>query len=293
MKKFSLILILSGIFLVSCQKDISWDPSVTQGGGNTDTTGTGGNNSGSLLVKTVSVQNSESYTTTYTYTADKKIDVINTTGTSGGLDVGNYRRFYRDATGRITRIATKVPPQSGIEVDTVFMNVHYPDAATFNYDYTVQKISLSGFDIYDSTTYTYNANNQVTEGYTHQYNPILGPVQDLRSVYSYDASGNLIKIEGYNNATGNMELTVTFDLEYDNKTNPAAFDKQEMLVSGGNPGSSKNNVTVMTFKDVAGNEPEQIINNVYTFGSNGLPSKVVATDQSGFNPVTTTTFYYQ
>jgi hypothetical protein len=202
-------------------------------------------------------------------------------------------RFYRDATGRIIRIATKIPPQNGIQTDTVFMNVHYPNATTFNYDYTVQKISLSGFDVYDSTTYTYNSNNQISESYTHQYNPILGPVQDLRAVYSYDAVGNLKKIEGYNNASGPMELTATFDLAYDNKTNPLAVDKQEFLVSGGNPGSSKNNIIVTTFTDVTGNEEPQVINSVYTFGSNELPSKVVSTDQSGANPITTTSFYYQ
>jgi hypothetical protein len=218
---------------------------------------------------------------------------MNTTGTSGGLSVDNYRRFYRDAAGRIIRIATKIPPQNGIETDTVFMNVHYPNASTFNYDYTVQKISVSGFDVYDSTTYTYNNNNQITEGYTHQYNPILGPVQDLRAVYSYDASGNLVKMEGYNNASGQMELVSTFNLEYDDKTNPLAFDKQGLLVTAGTPNTSKNNVTVMTFTDVATNEDSQVLNFAYTYGSNGLPSKVIQTDQSGSNPVTTTTFYYQ
>ena len=281
MKKFTLFLLLSNIFLVSCQKDVALDP------------GTPGGSDNLLLVKTVSVQNNESYTTTYSYTADKKIEIINITGTSGGLSVDNYRRFYRDAAGRIIRIAIKIPPQNGIETDTVFMDVHYPNATTFNYDYTVQKISVSGFDVYDSTTYTYNSNNQITEGYTHQYNPILGPVQDLRFVYSYDAAGNLVKLEGYNNASGPMELVVTFNLGYDDKTNPLAFDKQEFLVTGGNPGSSKNNVTVITFTDVAGNGDPQIINYAYTFGSNGLPSKVVTTDQSGSNPVITTTFYYQ
>ncbi len=281
MKKFTLFLLLSNIFLVSCQKDVALDP------------GTPGGSDNLLLVKTVSVQNNESYTTTYSYTADKKIEIINITGTSGGLSVDNYRRFYRDAAGRIIRIAIKIPPQNGIETDTVFMDVHYPNATTFNYDYTVQKISVSGFDVYDSTTYTYNSNNQITEGYTHQYNPILGPVQDLRFVYSYDAAGNLVKLEGYNNASGPMELVVTFNLGYDDKTNPLAFDKQEFLVTGGNPGSSKNNVTVITFTDVAGNGDPQVINYAYTFGSNGLPSKVVTTDQSGSNPVITTTFYYQ
>lgn len=277
MKNYPLFLIILSLFLVSCQKEDSYPPL----------------SSGDLLIKSVSVANGETSTTNYAYTPDGKIDVINMTGTSGGLSLGNYRKFYRDATGRIIRIAQKVPPQSGIEVDTIFTNVYYPDATTFNYHYTVMKLAVSGFEVNDSTIYTYNSNNQVTEGYTYQVSPIFGPVQDVRALYSYDASGNMIKIQGYNNASGTMELSVTFDMEYDDKTNPLAFDPQIMLITGGAPGSSGNNVIVARFKDV--NNPDtQTITNTYTFGANGLPVTLVSADDAdGTVTNTTTTFYYQ
>src|SRR3954469_19566685 len=97
MKKLTLFLIPGIICLVSCQKAVSWDPG-TLPGGSIDTLP--GNNSGLLLVKTVSVQNNETMTTTYSYTADKKIEIINITGTSGGLSVDNYREILPGCYGK-------------------------------------------------------------------------------------------------------------------------------------------------------------------------------------------------
>jgi len=277
MKNFSLFLFPAIVLLASCQKEDTYPPL--------------GNNSGTLLIKSVAVQNGETSTTTYSYTSDNKIDVISTVGTSGGIDIGDYRRFYRDANGRIVKIAHKVPPQSGIEVDTAFTYVYYPNATTLNYNNTVMKLSVAGFDVNDSTLYTYNGNNQITEGYTYESSPLFGLVQEIRAVYTYDAAGNVTKMEGYNNATGTMQLAATFDLEYDDKTNPLAFNQEVVLITGGAPGSSKNNVTVIKFKDV-NNANTQTITNTYTYGANGLPEKMVSVDDSD-NSTTTATFYYQ
>jgi hypothetical protein len=67
-------------------------------------------------------------------------------------------------------------------------------------------------------------------------------------LYTYDASGNLTKLEGYNNTSGTMQLASTFDITYDDKTNPLSFDTQMMLISGGAPGSSVNNPIVINLK---------------------------------------------
>jgi hypothetical protein len=277
MRNLLLLLVFSSLFLISCQKEDTYPPL----------------DSGTLLIKSVSVANGETTTTTYAYTTDGKVDVINMTGTSGGISVGNYRKFYRDAAGRIIRIAEKVPPQSGIEVDTIFTYVHYPNATTFNYDYTVQNINVDVYEINDSTLFTYNSNNQVTQGYTYQTSTIFGPFQEIKTLYTYDAAGNVIKIEGYNDASGTMELSVTFNIEYDNKTNPLAFDQQAGLLSGGGFTSSVNNPTVVKFKAVE-NPETQTITNTYTFGANGLPETLVSADDvDGTVTNTTTTFYYQ
>lgn len=277
MKNYALFLLISIAFFTSCSKEDTYPPL----------------SSGDLLVRSVSVANGETTTTTYTYTPDGKIDAINMTGTSGGINVGNYRKFYRDAAGRIIRIAEKVPPQSGIEVDTVFTYVHYPNATTFNYDYTVQNINVDVYEINDSTLITYNSNNQITQSYTYQTSTIFGPFQEIKTLYTYDAAGNATKIEGYNDASGTMELSVIFNIEYDNKTNPLAFDQQASLLSGGGFTASVNNPVVIRFTDAA-NPGVQTITNTYTFGANGLPETLLSADDvDGTVTNTTTTFYYE
>jgi len=278
MKNFPLFLVVTSLFFASCQKEDVYPPL---------------SGSNAKLLKSVSVSDAETSTTTYTYTSDGKIDVINMTGTSGGMDIGNYRKFYRDANGRIIRIAEKFPPQNSIEADTVYTYVHYPDATTLNYDYTVQKIIVDVYEVNDSSLLTYNSNNQVIENYTYQTSTIFSPSQEIKIHYTYDAAGNATKIELYSNSTGAMELSSTFDVTYDDKTNPLLIDDQIMLISGGVPGSSANNVIVVKFKDVA-NPDTQTITNTYTYGTNGLPEKLVADDDfDGSITTTTTTFFYE
>lgn len=292
MKQFPLFLVLCLVMLSACQKDIDLVlPEDGNGGGGTDTTGTGGNTSGALLVRSVSISNGESFTTNYSYTANKKIEVIDMAGISGGIDAGNYRRFYRDAAGRIIRIANKVPPQGGIAIDTSFTYVYYPDATTLQYSYTVQTLSIAGFEVTDSVLYTYNNAKQITEQYDYQLSPLFGIVQESKTVYTYDAAGNLATITGYNNITGTMEVVSTFQLQYDTKTNPMGTDAQSALINGGSPGASPNNVTQLRFSDVT-NATEQLINISYTYGSNGFPATAVQQDVSS-NSVANITFYYQ
>ncbi|CAN5704003.1 hypothetical protein BH10BAC2_BH10BAC2_42780 [soil metagenome] len=279
MRNFAFVLMLGSLLFASCQKEDTYPPL--------------GNNSGTLLIKSVSVANGETTTTTYAYTTDGKIDVINMTGTSGGISVGNYRKFYRDATGRIISIAEKVSPQSGIEVDTVFTYVHYPNATTFNYDYTVQNINVDVYEINDSTLITYNSNNQITQGYTYQTSTIFGPFQEIKTLYTYDAVGNVIKIEGYNDASGTMELSITLNIAYDDKTNPLAFDQQASLLSGRGFTASVNNPILIKFTDAA-SPGIQTITNTYTFRADGLPETLLSADDvDGTVANTTTTFYYQ
>jgi hypothetical protein len=273
MKKISLLPLLCILFFVSCQKEDTYPPLT-----------------GEKLVRSVSTSNGETTTTNYTYTSTGLIDAVNTTGASDGETADHYEKYYRDATGRIIRIAQKVPAQQGIEIDTVYTSVHYPDASTFNYDYNVQKIEVAGYTINDSTLFTYNSSNQITESYTYETSDLFNS-QEIRSIYMYDAAGNIIKIEGYTNATGTMELSATFDIQYDDKTNPLSFDRQIMLITGGTFTGSKNNPILVKFK-ASDNPDTQTITNTYTFGSNSLPQTLTTQDDLD-NSTTTTTFYYE
>lgn len=273
MRKLSLIPLLGALCFASCQKSDVYPPL-----------------SGEKLVKSISTSNGETSTTTYSYTTNGLIDAINTTGTSDGESADHYEKYYRDDLGRIIRIAQKVPAQQGIEIDTVYTYIHYPDASTFNYDYKIQNIEIEGYTYNDSTIYTYNSSNQITQSYTYQTGTILDP-QEVKTIYTYDGTGNIIKIEGYNNANGPMELSATFDIQYDDKTNPLSFDRQILLITGGTFTGSKNNPIIVKFKAVE-NPDTQTISNTYTFGTNNLPQTLITQDDSD-GTTTTTTFYYE
>jgi len=291
MRKFSLFLFLRIVLFTSCQKEISWDllPPVTPPTDSTDTVPT--NPDGTLLVKSVSVENGETYTVDYSYDADKRIEVMRTTGIINGIDAGEYRRFYRDAIGRIVRIAIKIPDQAGESIDTIFTDVHYPNSTSFNYDYTVRKYEAFGLEIGDSAVYTYNASNQITEYYDYQTSGSIGILQTSKIVHTYDASGNITSMDQYNDISGSSELVQTIAMEYDDKTNPLSLDKQPLLVSLGNPGTSHNNLVVIKF--IIPGQPDVINNISYTYLSNGYPSVITQVDITDNNATTVTTMYYR
>lgn len=276
MKNYSLILILTVLFFSSCSKEDSY-PSLP---------------GGKKLVRSVATSEGGTTTTTYAYTSDGKLDAIATSGTSAGIPTDSYSRYYRDGAGRIIKIATKVPVSSGSDMDTVYKFVHYPDASTFNYDYTVQEFTIQGFGFTDSTVYTFNGSGQVTESYTYQKSGFFDD-QEIKMVYTYDGAGNLSRLDGYNNASGPLQLSNTFEITYDDKTNPLSLDPQITLITGAAPGSSGNNPILVKFTDV--NNPDaQTITNTYTYNADGLPETMVSGDLfDGVTTVTTTTFYYE
>ena len=81
-----LLLIITILFLVSCQKEINWS---TNGGSGTISPG-------NLLVKSVAKNGPESVVTDYTYNTNKKIVNEKITGISQGINAGNEVRYYRD-----------------------------------------------------------------------------------------------------------------------------------------------------------------------------------------------------
>ena len=95
------------------------------------------------------------------------------------------------------------------------------------------KFSVLAFYSYGVKIFTYNSNNQLTEGYDYQTSASVIDIQESKYNYAYDAAGNVTTITGYNNASGTMQLVSTFTMEYDNKINPLGNQKQTFLISGG------------------------------------------------------------
>src|SRR6476646_3664776 len=140
MKKLLTALPLMALILFSCQKEVNFDDITDPGNGG----GTAPGTTGDLLIKSVAVTGTETITTIYGYDGQKRLETSVMEGSSGGMKIHNYTKYIKDASGRISQILQKVD-QDGMSSDTAVNFIHYPDATTLEYDYSVNHISMMGF----------------------------------------------------------------------------------------------------------------------------------------------------
>lgn len=298
------------VLLASCQKEIGLDPNSPAGigsGSGTGSTGNGSNSGGStgsgLLVKTVAVSGTETQTTLYGYDAQKRLETITLSGTSGGLSVDSYQKFVRDGAGRIVKVLQKIADPPGATADTSVKTYRYPDATTLNFDYSFQEqhVTMSGIDMgtVDSCVYTYTSGRMASYR-DYMFSSLLpGTVQmNSRWDFTYDASNRVTGMKVYNDA-GNpggpltlfADYVHTYSLTTVNGLYASASGAQNFALNG-SPGtgagiltktvitSSATNVTLtFTFVAGTGNKP-----------TSGTSTAVVSGQP---NQTTNYTFYYQ
>jgi YD repeat-containing protein len=183
MKRSLLFLPILAIILYSCQKEIDFGTGGSGGGGTT---------TGNRLVKTVSKTTSDSVITIYTYNGAGKLINVKTTGMSGGIDVSNEFKYYRNSSGIITRTVQINPNLVLVGIDSVITTVHY-NTSTAKYTSDVFSLSLFGFSVDDSSAHVYDASGKLIRTDEYQAIPALGQPYELtlKSMYTYDAAGNV------------------------------------------------------------------------------------------------------
>jgi len=283
------------LLVTSCQKEISFDSPADPNGGS------GGGTSGDLLVKVVAVTGSETLTTLYTYDSQKRLETETMDGSTGGLTMHNYRKFIRDASGRVSRILQKLD-QNGIASDTSVNNIHYPNATTMEYDYSLTTISLGGFSAIDSSVYSFSG-GKLLNTVSYLSTPLLGlpPIVSTKYEFTYDASGrvSILKIYATLSPTGigsltpivNETFTYGSSVNYLWSTNNGA---QNYWLTG-MPNAVNNAVTKLQIDDLTDPSNSTTINSTYVLGAGGKPTsaKVTVTNASGPGQVTNYTFFYQ
>ena len=205
----------------SCQKEVSIDQS-TNNGGTGGGSGTGSGNGSGLLVKTVAVTGSETQTTLYTYDSQKRLETMTITGVAGGMPVNSYHKFIRDNAGRIVKVLQKIETMPGVSVDTAVKTFHYPDATTFNYDYTVHVMTMDmgGISIgtIDSAVYHYSG-NKMTSYDQYMFSTMMPGMVMANSKYdfTYDATDRVTVMKMYSDAAnpgGTMDLEMEWKYTY-------------------------------------------------------------------------------
>jgi hypothetical protein len=285
MKRQVLIFSVLIVILISCQKEIDLAPG--NGGG-------GGGTTGNRLIKTVSKTATDSVITIYTYNSSGKVINVKSTGMSGGQDMGNEYRYYRNGSGIITRTVQINPNLIVAGIDSVTTIVNYNTSAS-RYTSNVFSLSLFGFTVNDSSVHVYDASGKLIRNDEYQAIPLLGQPYELslKTMYTYDVSGNVKQMDIYSHdvTTGADDLVSTVKYTFDTKT--AAISYGADAIGIGQPDLvSVNNVIKAEIIDVSDPTNNRTLDNTYIYNSSNRP----ATGTSTLTPpgtVNNLSFFYQ
>lgn len=276
---------LASIFLFSCQKEVDYANGNNNSGG-----GGGGGAQGTTLVKTVSKNGSDSVVTVYTYNGNKKLINEKITGKSQGIDVSNEYKYYRNASGIITRYVQINADLVAQGIDSVTTIVNY-NSSSSRYTSTVSTITYSGFTVLDSTVFLYDAGGKVIESDLYLGIPLLGGY-DLAVKFKYMyANGNISQYDIYDLTSGTEEHIATTKYTFDAKTSPIIFNNEAFAI--GHPDwVSVNNATKVELLDLTDPTNNYTIAIAYAYNSANRPATSVNTTTPG-NIVDNVTYYYQ
>lgn len=189
--------------------------------------GTGQGSPGTVLIKTVTVNaasGSDSVIFEYGYDASGRLITYSSIlQTLTPPYMTDYTRYYRDNTERIYKIA-EITNQlvNGIPSDTVFTFVIY-FASTTRLGYAIRQQPIGGEMIYDSSTFMYDGGGNLIRTTDYSY-PVSSPdsINSSYHTWSWDNNHDLTEIDLYNDPgnTGNGQLNLTYQFNYDSKTNP-------------------------------------------------------------------------
>lgn len=284
MKKILFAFPLVAIILFSCQKEINF---LGSGGG-------GGGATGNRLVKTVSKTVTDSFTTIYTYNSSNRLINVKITGMSGGQNVGNEYKYYRNSSGIITRRVQINPNFIPLGIDSVITIVHY-NTSTSKYTSAVFSLSLSGFAISDSAVHVYDVSGKLIRTDEYQAILTLGLPYELsfKTMYTYDAAGNIKQLDliSHDPTTGADDLISTIKYSFDTKTAAVNYGADAIGVGQADL-ASVNNIIKADIIDVTDPANNLTFDYTYTYNSSNRPVSGTSTQTPG-GAVSNLSFYYQ
>jgi hypothetical protein len=230
---------------------------------------------GTILEKTISVENGDSTIGTYTYDGNNRMITYSFVSkrTSGSVDTIKGS-LTRDASGRITQ--------------EYWVEVGYPSSTTnITYYGTTSQIKTkvtnhSGLG-FDSSYYVYNGGNIMVYGF---YKSSVGPWTSQNRTEWIIQNGNVTAIKDYDLSTGNVEGTNT--ITWDTKKPAYQQTPEESLITGFIDFGLNNNMlsSIDVWPSTPANNESTSIS--YTYTSNDQPATATAVA----NPGGTTTIKY-
>ena len=274
MRIATLITALS-LFLVSCQKEIDWSSGMES----------------ALLIKMTQKTGSDSAVINFTYDGSKRLIMEKTVGMSQGINVGNELKIVRNGSGIITKTIQKSEAFITAGIDSVETIYHY-NTTTNRYTAAVFQITLFGFTVTDSATFTYDGNGNIITAEHFQQLPPLPYFQSLKQEYTYSA-GNLVQMKQsvYDPPGGMYELISTFNYTYDSKKSPLIIGK-EAIVLNRTGFFGNNNATRAAFIDATDPANNFTTDFDYSYDLSSKPLTAVST-MTPPGTVSNITYFYQ
>jgi hypothetical protein len=273
------MLLLMGMFIASCQKEIDW--------------GVGGASANQLLVKVVAKSGANDSTiTTYTYNAQRKLIREVVVALTGGTAVQAELIITRNSAGMITQSVLKSPDLAATGIDSILTRYYLSNN---RYASGVFTLNLMGLSFTDSAVYSYDANERIISDQhllKSSLFPLPIPIPILKNVYTYSADGkNLMKQEQSAPSTPGGPLAPVSSQTYtfDTKTNPLILLNEAIILTRPD-WFNANNVLTNQFASVADPTQNFTLDNTYRYNAANKPDSLFSI-RGG--QLTTSKFFYQ
>lgn len=287
---FYLLLLCVATTYIACSKNVGADPTPPP---NTPVDSNVTVLKPGLLIKTVNIGSvaTDSAVTVYDYDKNGLVTMDMTTfyhnSSSPATSVQAGRRYYRDALGRIARIAAKELADPPYHADTVYSSVTYQDATGSKVSFVINSRVINSKTIYDSTVYSYDTGDNLAKItlYVSGDWPAVAATLQHYELWEYNQTADPIKYQYYQELStpGVFELIWQYDFEYDDKVNPN-YAKDDVRADF--QWIMKHNITLQhVFESVSNDTHDNVL--TYEYNSDNKPVKSIQT-----GPYPSTIMYY-
>ncbi len=255
-----------------------------------DLPATTGASNGSLLLKSVLIENTDTTVTIYGYNTSKQLTKLSETLNSGGTVLNKTYRLIRDANGKVIQVVLgNLKPNATAFTDSIVQNVHYP-AGSPNFDYELSLFSLGTLRAMDSTAFAYT-NGHITNTLDYRSKPGSAYTLAGKIDYTYDLAENLSILAIYTPATTTANDTLTVNFFYDDKKATLQLGNEAHLIGAGNLTAKNNIIKAVSVSTNGTRKDTSTTKIVYQYNTGNFPVSAVIENPGGI--ISRASYYYQ
>jgi hypothetical protein len=281
MKKQLSILTSIIVFLSSCQKEVDF------------ATGSGGGGAANQkLIRIGTRSGTDTTTTDYGYNNAGKLIRQYTAGNVQGTAFFIETRLNRNTSGIITNVVLKSDQFAALGIDSIVTVVKY-NTGTSKYTGSVTALTLFGFTLKDSSFYTYDGSDRITQEESFTADPITGLYEkSSKTVYTWLSGTNVgnEKYYDWDDTSNSYVLSEEYTNTYDSKVSPLQLGMEAIFI-GDLVAAATNNLTKSVYMDATDPGNNEITDVVYTYNSANKPATGIMTATG--SSITTATYTYQ